>query len=90
MENPKVKELLEGNMQEFKNSMEQRGFVLQGCDVSVDQQGKGHDAQKQFELVKTWQDENTRKATLEEVSDLLATEQTARLSSHDGVINMMV
>ncbi len=90
MENPKVKALLESNMQEFKNSMEQRGFVVQGCDVSVDHNSGGDDLQKQFELAKTWQDENSRRTTLNEITELLTAGQTASLSDHDGVINMMV
>jgi flagellar hook-length control protein FliK len=90
MENPKVKQLLESNMQEFRNNMEQRGFVLAGCDVSVDQNSKGDSQERQFELAKTWQDENQRRATLAEITELLTAGQTASLSYHDGAINMIV
>lgn len=90
MENPKVKELLEGNMQEFRNSMEQRGFVLEGCNVSVGQEDDGDAYPKQFELAKTWQSESDRRTMLAEIRELLASGQSASLSYHEGVINMMV
>lgn len=35
MENVRVKEILEGNMEEFKESMNQKGFSLGECSVSV-------------------------------------------------------
>ena len=89
MENPKVKELMEGNMQEFRNNLEQRGFVIGGCNVSVDHNNNGGDHQKQFELAKIRQDANKSRTTLTEISERLAAGQTGQ-SYHNGVINMMV
>lgn len=37
MENSKVKQALESNMQDFKDNLEQKGFTLQECSVSVGQ-----------------------------------------------------
>lgn len=37
MENSKVKEALESNMQEFRDNLERKGFSLEGCAVSVGQ-----------------------------------------------------
>lgn len=43
MENQRVKDVIENSMQDFKDSLEQRGFMLSGCNVSVDQQGQSDD-----------------------------------------------
>ncbi len=47
MENNKVKEVLESNMSQFRENMEQRGFDLQECMVSVDQREDNH-ASREF------------------------------------------
>jgi flagellar hook-length control protein FliK len=49
MENHKVKNVFESNMQEFKDSMEDQGFVIEECMVSVSQEDKSNDAWRQFE-----------------------------------------
>ncbi|HIJ78249.1 MAG: flagellar hook-length control protein FliK [Desulfobulbaceae bacterium] len=49
MENHKVKEVFESNMQEFKDSMEEQGFIIEECMVSVSQEDKSNDAWRQFE-----------------------------------------
>ena len=41
MENHRVKEILENNMQQFRDSLEQRGFTLGQCFVSVGQGNTG-------------------------------------------------
>lgn len=51
MENARVKEMLESNMQEFKESMNQRGFSLGECSVSVGQQSNGESWQR-FEMAR--------------------------------------
>ena len=38
MENHRVKETLESNMQQFQDNLARQGFNLQGCEVSVNQQ----------------------------------------------------
>ncbi|MFO7760991.1 MAG: flagellar hook-length control protein FliK [Thermodesulfobacteriota bacterium] len=48
MESSRVKEILEGNMQNFKDSMGQKGFLLEECSVSVGQEGASKD-KEQFE-----------------------------------------
>jgi flagellar hook-length control protein FliK len=66
MENARVKEMLESNMQEFKESMNQRGFSLGECSVSVGQQGNGESWQR-FEMAR-----QAVKAARETMADLPA------------------
>lgn len=49
MENARVKEMLESNMQEFKDSMAQKGFNLGECSVSVGQQNDGRESWHRYE-----------------------------------------
>ena len=44
MENHKVKETLESNMQQFQDNLAKQGFNLQGCEVSVGQQEEDRSA----------------------------------------------
>ncbi len=48
MENSRVKEALESNMQDFKDNLNKQGFSLQECFVSVDQ-NNSEDARQRFE-----------------------------------------
>ncbi|MBI5559365.1 MAG: flagellar hook-length control protein FliK [Deltaproteobacteria bacterium] len=52
MENSKVKEMLESNMEEFKDSMNQKGFNLGECSVSVGQGNDGSERWQRFELAR--------------------------------------
>jgi len=66
MENSRVKEMLESNMEEFKQSMNQRGFSLGECFVSVGQENSGESWQR-FEMAR-----QTVKAAAESLADLPA------------------
>ncbi|MFP3984100.1 MAG: flagellar hook-length control protein FliK [Desulfurivibrionaceae bacterium] len=48
MENARVKDILEGNMQNFRDSMGQKGFSLDDCSVFVGQEDSSRE-KKQFE-----------------------------------------
>lgn len=48
MENSRVKEALESNMQDFKDNLNKQGFSLQECFVSVDQ-NNSDEARQRFE-----------------------------------------
>ncbi len=89
MENPKVKELLESNMQEFKDNMAQRGFSLQECFVSVDQENDSDMYREQFELAKQGMNERARRENFTEITELISSDMTASLAYHDGQINVM-
>jgi len=49
MENSRVKQALENNMQQFRDNLEQRGFVLQQCFVSVGDHNSPQDNWQRFE-----------------------------------------
>ncbi len=49
MENSRVKDILESNMQDFKNSLEKHGFNLGDLSASVDQQDKGNSQWQSFD-----------------------------------------
>jgi len=66
MENARVKEMLESNMEEFKQNMSQRGFSLGECFVSVGQENNGQSWQR-FEMAR-----QTVKAAMETMADLPA------------------
>lgn len=59
MENQKVKEAMESNMEEFKDNLERRGFSLGSMSVSVDQHNQSSDSGQRFaaawEKIKTQQ-----------------------------------
>lgn len=66
MENSRVKEMLESNMEEFKQNMSQKGFSLGECSVSVGQENAGQGWQR-FEMAR-----QTVKAAVETLADLPA------------------
>ena len=49
MENSRVKDIMESNMQQFQDNMQKHGFILQECMVSLGQRQDGGDAWQQFE-----------------------------------------
>ncbi len=65
MENSKVKEMLESNMQEFKDSMNQKGFTLGDCFVSSGEQEDSGELWQRFEMAR-----KTIEAARETVADL--------------------
>ena len=56
MENHRVKETLESNMQQFQDNLARQGFNLQGCEVNVGQQNEeGNAAWQAFEQARQQQ-----------------------------------
>lgn len=89
MENARVKEMLESNMEEFKQSMNQRGFSLGECFVSVGQENSGESWQR-FEMAR-----QTVKAAAESLADLPADAlylqaATPGADGQQGGINLIV
>ena len=76
-------------MQEFKNSMEQRGFTLEECFVSVDQDDDLGGYREQFDLARQELNERDRKEKLMEITELVSSDMTESLSYHEGQINVM-
>jgi flagellar hook-length control protein FliK len=67
MENSRVKEMLESNMEEFKESMKEKGFSLGECSVSVGQQDDNGEKWQRFEMAR-----QTVRAIRETVADIPA------------------
>lgn len=55
MENTRVKEVLERNMEEFKENMARQGFVLGQCQVSVNDRREGGESWQRFQAA--WREE---------------------------------
>lgn len=70
MENSRVKEVLEKNMEMFQQNLEQQGFTLEECMVSVNQQHDGN-AEAWREFVQDWQERRPdgQKMSLAEVGN---------------------
>lgn len=51
MENSKVKETLEGSMEEFRHNMEQKGFSMSDINVFVGQDQNDQEPEQRFEMV---------------------------------------
>ncbi len=49
MDNHRVKETLEKNMEEFKQNLNQQGYNLESCMVMVDQHNNSEDSRQRFE-----------------------------------------
>jgi len=49
MDNHRVKEALEKNMEEFKQNLNQQGYNLESCMVMVDQHNNSEDSRQRFE-----------------------------------------
>ncbi|MFC1513055.1 flagellar hook-length control protein FliK [Thermodesulfobacteriota bacterium] len=71
MENHRVKETLESNMQQFQDNLAKQGFTLQGCEVSVGQQQEDANAAWQnFEQAR--QNQGQGRVARETLADLPA------------------
>ncbi len=85
MENSKVKEIMENNMNEFRDNLERQGFSLEECMVSVDQQDDGRESWQEF--TKAWQDLSAaRKESLADLpEDVFYHHASRNQVSEDGV-----
>ncbi len=50
MPNTQVKEILEQNMQQFRDNLQKHGFILEQCSASLDYHDKGNSGQSGFDL----------------------------------------
>ena len=88
MDNARVKEMLESHMQEFRDNMEQKGFTLGECSVSVGQDDDTGEAWQRFEQAWTsGSDMEERPEILDEI-DFYRTRN--RLADHENGISLMV
>ncbi|ADH85880.1 flagellar hook-length control protein FliK [Desulfurivibrio alkaliphilus] len=88
MENTRVKEILEKNMDMFKDNLERRGFVLGECMVSVDQQDRGSSGEAWQRFTAAWTNQNggmVRRESLAEVPQEVLYQRLATTDRPGGI-----
>ncbi|MCK5195097.1 MAG: flagellar hook-length control protein FliK, partial [Desulfobulbaceae bacterium] len=90
MENSRVKEMLESNMEQFRENMEQRGFALGECTVSVGQQDDFDNDWRRFMM--SGNEGAHKKETLEDIPDdvLYLRENILQQEGREGALNLFV
>ncbi|MFZ5776060.1 MAG: flagellar hook-length control protein FliK [Thermodesulfobacteriota bacterium] len=89
MENSRVKEMLESNLSQFRQNMEQQGFVLGECMVSVNQNNEGNEAWQRFQ--EAWQAEGVagpRAATLADLPEDILYQRIGGSSSRENGVDL--
>lgn len=89
MENVRVKEVLERNMEEFKENMERQGFILGKCMVSVNDRREGGEAWQQFQAA--WQEQGRgerRRLTLADLADDVLYQTARRGNSRENGVDL--
>jgi len=69
MENSRVKEVLESNLEQFKENMEKQGFSLGECTVSLNRDTGGNETWQQFQAASQEKGAGRRRTTLAELPD---------------------
>lgn len=90
MENSKVKETLEGSMEEFRHNMEQKGFSLSDVNVFVGQNQDDNEAWQRFEMALSG--EGLQAQNLEDIPDdvLYHTVRGEQYVSQEEGVNLFV
>ena len=69
MENSRVKEVLESNLEQFKENMEKQGFTMGECMVSLNQNNDSNEAWQQFQAGSMEKGAGQRRTTLADLPD---------------------
>ena len=69
MENSKVKEVLESNLDQFKENMEKQGFALGQCNVSLNQNNGSNETWQQSQAASLEKGAGQRRTTLADLPD---------------------
>jgi flagellar hook-length control protein FliK len=69
MENSRVKEVLESNLEQFKENMEKQGFTMGECMVSLNRDNDGNEAWQQFQAGSLEKGAGRRKTTLADLPE---------------------
>lgn len=89
MESTRVKEILEKNMDMFRENLERRGFQLGECMVSVDQQGRDEAGENWQRFVSAWTNQRgsgmVRRDSLAEVPESVLYQRPAGNSRENGI-----
>ncbi len=90
MENSKVKETLEGSMEEFRHNMEQKGFSLGDVNVFVGQNEQDNGAWQRFEMA--WSGEKLEAQNLGDIPEdvLYRTAGGSQYVSQEEGVNLFV
>lgn len=90
MENSKVKETLEGSMEEFRHNMEKKGFSLSDVNVFVGQDQDDNEAGQRFEMA--WSGERLQAQNLEDIPEdvLYHTMRGDQYVSQEEGVNLFV
>ncbi len=86
MENSKVKEVLESNLEQFKENMEKQGFTLGECMVSLNKDNGGNEAWQQFQAASLEKGAGQRRTTLADLpEDILYQRAQPGIGRENGV-----
>ena len=69
MENSRVKEVLESNLEQFKENMEKQGFAMGECMVSLNKNNDGNQAWQQFQAASLEKGAGQRRTTLADLPE---------------------
>lgn len=69
MENSRVKETLENNLEQFRHNLEKQGFKLQNCMVSVNQHDNPTDTWRRFEFALHNKKQSNNRTTITDLPD---------------------
>ncbi|MFA7382659.1 MAG: flagellar hook-length control protein FliK [Desulfurivibrionaceae bacterium] len=69
MENSRVKEVLESNLDQFRENMEKQGFALGDCMVSLNRDNNGNEAWQQFQAASQANSAGRRRTTLADLPE---------------------
>ena len=69
MENARVKEVLESNLEQFKENMEKQGFAMGECMVSLNKDTDGNEAWQQYQAASLENGTGQRRTTLADLPD---------------------
>jgi len=69
MENSKVKEVLESNLEQFKENMEKQGFALGECMVSLNRDNGNNETWQQFQAASLEKGAGQRRTTLADLPE---------------------
>jgi flagellar hook-length control protein FliK len=69
MENSKVKEVLESNLEQFRENMEKQGFALGECMVSLNRDTDGNETWQQFRAASLEKGAERRRTTLADLPE---------------------
>ena len=87
MENSRVKEMLESNMDDFKDSMNRQGFTLGECSVSVGYQGNENNGDLWQRFVMHQEGMTGNRETLADLPDDALYHHDSSAGSYDGSEN---